>query len=177
MTFPKKKQIIGSSLLGYRKFIKKKWGKAGVEDVEKFINFKLDDVTDEKWYPSILNDSMLAWIAQNYGMDMVRQAGFYIVTNVGIVSFAARIAGIERVFTRGMEQFRNNIDYGEINIEKEGKVAMITMIDVSVDEVTHMAWQGIFEGVLHVSGARGTVTVLETQTGGSDKCVYKMEWK
>lgn len=173
MAKEKERKIKGSILTGYEKYIRKKWGSNGLEDCKKATGIDLTTVQDETWYRHMSSVDVLDWMKDTYGLDYCRLAGKSIVTDKGIVSFAARIAGIDRVLDRGMEEYRQSLNYGDIEIHKEDKKAEITLIDVLVHDSDMQTWVGVFEGILEVTKKDGKVEFKKE----GDRCTYTLTWK
>ncbi len=88
----------------YIKFMKKKWGQDGVDACQKDLNLPTTDFIDERWYPNQYGIDMAAWIGEKYGMKAVRDLGFHISTERGVVSYFAWIAGMNKVLDRLLEE-------------------------------------------------------------------------
>ncbi len=167
----------GDVLLGYQKFIKKKWGADGLEACIKETGHDFSMYKNDKWYPNDWCDDILKWMAKTHGIDYCRQLGKDLTENVGMIEFAAKIMGIERVLDRGGDQFKRSFDFGQIDIERTNKEARVIFTDVSICEEACMAWKGGLEGIMKITGAKGTVEEVECQLKGSSKCVYIMKWQ
>jgi hypothetical protein len=178
MVSPQYRLSSGLVFKGYAKFIKKKWGTDGLEACSKAIDLDLTDIIDDKWYPEHYNGLMLEWIKENHGEDYVRQAGFSTATERGVIAFAARLAGIDRVLEKGVEEYRRNFNFGEINIQRPSKkVAIIKLIDATTGKYDCVGWLGAFEGILHITHKKGAVRKTSCQLKGDDCCTYEMEWE
>ena len=68
----KTRRCKGRIINGYLKFVKKKWGKDGVDQCVKVVGKELKNVQDDRWYPVTLTDDVIHWIADTHGMDAVR---------------------------------------------------------------------------------------------------------
>lgn len=167
----------GRILKGYVEFVKKKWGADGLAEAEKFVGISLANIQDEKWYPNQSLNDILKWMADTKGMDYARQAGYYAITNKAIISFAAKIAGINRVLDRGIKEFQDAFNYGSIDIERNEMGAVIRVKDTNYQPPACAAWQGALEGILKITGTRGDVKETACQLKGEDACAFEMVWK
>jgi hypothetical protein len=166
----------GTLVKGYHRFIKKKWGAEGLKDIKEKTGVDLSNIQDEKWYPYEDTRAVLEWVEGTHGMDYCRQLGFSTIAEQGIISFAARIIGIEKVLGRGIRDFRDTMGFGRIDIEIGEKRAALTLTDVCEVECECQSWLGAFQGLLELTKTKGTVTKTKCQAKGDDGCIYEMAW-
>ena len=81
--------------------------------------------------------------------------------------------GIKRVLDRGVDEFRNSLNYGEILIKQKEDSARITLKDVITGETDKMAWLGVFQGILKITKKQGDVEV----SGKGKSYTYTLNWK
>jgi hypothetical protein len=166
----------GTILKGYSTFIKKKWGKEGLSDCEKAVGMELSNILDDKWYPQQHTIDLLEWIKDTHGLDFCRQAGYSTVAERGLISFAARILGIEKVLERGKKDFQEAIGYGDVKIQILDKKALVTITGVNQSEPDCQTWLGALQGILFITKTKGSVKKTHCQVKGDTGCVYEMEW-
>jgi len=166
----------GHVMMGYTKYIKKKWGQDGVIQCQKDIGENITYFKDAKWYPEETNSKLLHWIADTYGKEYVERAAAFTVTQSGIIAFAAKIIGIEKVLERGVEDYYRSFNYGDIKIEVQSNEAIIRLIDSPVDELDCYSWTGALRGILELVGKTGTVEQVECAFRDGKDCVFKMKW-
>ena len=167
------KKVKGNVMIGYRNFVKRKWGQDGLHQMFKDKRVDLSDLQDKKWYHYRLSTDLLDWIEQTYGIDYCRQAGYSVIVDAGVITWAARIMGIKRVLEKGVQEFRNNLNYGVIEIDQKENSAEISLKDVITGETDKMAWKGVFEGIMKITKKEGTVDV----SGKGSKVTYHLKWK
>lgn len=167
----------GTILSGYTKFIRKKWGAEGLAECSRAVGMDLAGVNEEKWYSSEQIDTLLEWVADTKGMPQVRRMGHAVVAERGVISVVARLAGFRRVLERGTDEFRENINFGEVKIDLKDKSAVVTMVGVSGKPATCEAWVGALEGIMAITNTKGTVQKTRCQCKGDPACVYDLEWK
>ncbi|HAR95711.1 MAG TPA: hypothetical protein DCR97_07085 [Deltaproteobacteria bacterium] len=166
----------GGVILGYARYIKKKWGKDGLEQCQRAVGMPNAKILEDGWYPEKVNCDVLHWIADNHGRDEVFKAAVYTVNGNGVIAFAARMAGIRNVLDRGVEDYRRNFNFGEIKVNVGDGRATITLTDSPFDELDCYSWQGAFQGVLDMCKLRGKVEQTECTFKGGKSCVYEMTW-
>ena len=162
----------GKVFKGYAKFIKKKWGKTGLEECNKAAGIEIDKVPEDRWISNDHQNMVLDWIANTHGEEAVHQAGIAIVAERGIVTYAARIAGFDRVLDQGVEEIRDSIRFGEVSIDRREEEVEIVLKDVSGTPNACPAWKGIFEGTLQITKTKGTVIETSCQHKGADACRF-----
>ena len=170
------KKVKGRPLIGYFKYVKKKWGADGLMVCEKAVGFKYSDIRDEVWYPRAYSDDIIVWIASTHGRDAVTSAARSMVSEVGVISFAARVAGMDRVLDRAVDEVRASLNFGKVSVKKESGGALVTLRDYCSSEDVCAAWQGILEGVMELTKTRGVVEEVKCQNKGAEACVYRMTW-
>jgi hypothetical protein len=172
----KRRLARGAVILGYARYIKKKWGREGIEACQKAIGMPQAQISEDGWYPEkVLNDT-LAWISESHGRDHVLKAAAYTINSSGLVAFAARMAGIRSVLERGAEDYRRNFNYGELKVVLEDGRAVVTMTDAANNEVDCLAWQGALQGAVDMCKRNGKVVQTECRFKGAKDCVYEMTW-
>jgi len=172
----KTRKCRGRIINGYLKFVKKKWGKDGVDQCVKVVGKKLINIQDDRWYPVKLCDGIIHWIEDTHGVDAVRRSGSFTATNKGVVTFTARLMGIKKVLKQAEQEYRDNFDYGEITIKMSGNKARVIFTDVCPDETVCQAWLGAFQGILQMSKTPGIVTKKACQHKGGKSCIYQLKW-
>jgi hypothetical protein len=176
MADAKKRLARGAVILNYARYIKKKWGTDGIAACQKAIGMDGARIAEDGWYPEKVLNDMLGWIAAKYGTDQVMKAAAYTVAGSGMVSFAARVAGIRSVLERGEEDYKRNFNYGELKVKMEEKRAIVTMTDAAHGEVDCIAWQGALQGAVDMCKRNGKVVQTECKFKGGKACVYEMTW-
>ena len=171
------KKVKGRPLLGYSKYIKKKWGKEGLDSCEKAVGYKFSDIKEEAWYPSYFSDDISAWTAETHGMEEVRKSGQAMVTEVGIISYFAKMAGLQKVLDRAMEESMEQLNHGKLDVHKEPNKATVKLHDLTPRREVCEAWQGILEGVLILTRTKGQVEKVSCELNGDEACTYVMAWE
>ena len=170
------KCVKGRALIGYCKYIKKKWGKDGLEEFEKSTGIRSSEYMEDKWYPAADTEKLIEWIAANHGPLEVRNAARSMVTEVGIISFMARAAGMDRVLDKALDETRGTLSYGHISVKKEPWGATVSLNEFCAGPHTYQAWIGILEGAMALTKTKGKVEKLSCELKGAKACVYKMTW-
>lgn len=170
-------KIIGRVLLGYRDYIKKRWGREAVAEVSRVIDLDLEGVADDRWYLHMYNDDIIDWLADTHGQDTCRMAASEMVTSVGIISYVAWIAGIRRVLKQAVKEYRDSIDYGTIETEIGKGQALIHLQGTMANKNTCVGWIGVLEGIMKLSKAKGGVEKVGCEFDGDERCTYLMRWE
>ena len=171
------KQCKGIVLIGYLNYIKKKWGIEGMAECERTVKFERKGISDDKWYPADKMENVLKWIYDTKGPDATFQAGFSITSEVGMVSYAARILGIKKVTERGVEETRKNMNYGDMTLEHHEKGCTVKFNNQCDHKSMCLALQGILSGLYKITNTKGTVTETKCGIKNGEHCVYEMKWE
>ena len=168
------KKAKGVVLKGYLKFVKRKWGFQGMEEVMKYAGIE-ELPYDSQWLPVEVFDRTLEWIRINKGMDMVTEAARFSAKDLGIfVHLFTSVMGIESLLKRSQETYPMMFNYGEMIIEKDGKKAEVLLKGVVTSESICKAWKGGLIGLLELSRNNGTVEELPTDN--PEDCRYVIKW-
>ena len=171
------RKIRGRVIKGYIKFIKKKWGSDGLTSCQKETGVDLSNIIDERWYPNKNSYDIQKWLAERHGLDMCRQLWFSVATNIGVISYIARLAGFKRVLDRAAEEYRENLTHGKIRVDMDKKSAKIYFKDVNSGETQCTTWIGIFEGIMHITKTKGSVKKVACELNGDENCIYELHWE
>ena len=172
-----KKQIRGSVLIGYLKFIKKKWGAEGVNQCCETIGMSPKDFKEGAWYDQGYDTKIIDWIAKTKGAEYVEIAGNSAIKNLGIFAYLVRFVSIKTMLKHAPENYKDAYTFGSLKVELGDKSARIIMKDTRVDEYSCTAWLGALRGTLEMTRTKGTVTETQCQGKGAPHCEYLMEWE
>jgi hypothetical protein len=171
------RKIKGRVIKSYIKFVKTKWGQNGLASCQNNTTLDLSKVNEEMWYPNIHSEEIQNWIANTHGLKYCKMLGFNVATEVGVISYLARLAGIKKVLSMATNEYKRNLTHGEIEVELDSKTANISLKDVNRFESQCATWKGIFEGVLYITKQQGKVTKHTCQLKGDQACTYEMTWE
>jgi len=167
----------GAILKGFVQYINKQWGDTGVKSCSGYVGIDLKNIIDDKWYPNVYTDDLLTWISDRYDRNHIKRAGFEAVAGKKLISVPARIAGIERVAEKGVNDFKDSIAFGKVSIKSIDEGAQVMFKDVSMIEETCLAWQGAFEGILALTKTKGEVEKVACEHWGDRHCIWNIKWK
>ena len=171
-----KKNVQGSVLNGYFKFIKKKWGNDGVYECAEALGIHPDLIKEGKWYDKQLSVDVLGWIGNNKGIQNVEACGNYTVKDLGILSYIVRFKDITSILNRIPKSYSEAFDYGRVEVDIEKNRATIRMFETEPEEYSCIAWTGCFKGMMEMTKTQGTVTESQCQLKEDPHCEFLMEW-
>ena len=171
------KRMKGVIFNGYANFIRKKGGNLALEQCSKEIGLDLKKLVDEKWYPDTYSLMTIQWVAKTYGSDGCRQMGHATVAQRGVISAVARLAGVKRILESAQTELNDTINFGKVACEFNEKGATMILRNLVADPIECEVWTGVFEGLLKISGSKGTVRKLTCQQKGAESCIYELVWK
>ena len=173
------KHTRGSVIRGYVDYVRKTWGEAGVKELCLALNFDLGSIEDKQWYDEKLSADILDWIKDNKGLKFVELCGKHTIQHPGtLLAFLLKFMSVKSILKRAGPTFKEGFDYGEVDVEMlDDNRAVVYMKNVSVDENSCLAWLGALEGLLEMTGVKGTVKEIKCQRTGAQYCEFLMEWK
>ena len=172
----KERKIKGDVLKGYMKFVRKTWGKDGLEELISAI--ELDpDIQDGQWYDEIWGIKILEWIAETKGEKYLEESGKFAIMGLGELSHIVEFLDIKSIMKRGSESYQNAFNDGEFIVELGDKSATIKIKGSGInDKYACKTWTGVFKGMLEITNTIGTVKEIKCERDGETHCEFVMEW-
>lgn len=170
------KLMRGSAINGYLKFVKKKWGVAGLN--ECLASAGLDAMLKEGgYYSREVRLSILNWIAEERGMEFIKEAGKHTVLNLGLLSWLMRFANPPTVAERMKENYPEIYKYGRVEVDtsQEGRL-FVKFYDLLTTKIEETAWVGVGEGFLEGTKTKGTIEVTSSQADGAEYTEFLVEY-
>ena len=170
------RMIKGVIFNGYLSFIKKKWGKEGMNRAMEYAGMK-QEPRDGEWVSLEKTYKLLEWIEKEHGRGYIVDAGKWMMKGMGgdFKFMFAAVMGFERVLNRVQKEISKLLFKGSgVEINKEGKTATIRLKGFKMRETSCLAWKGALLGVMEVTKTRGTVEVMDS--GNEMDCLVKAEW-
>jgi uncharacterized protein (TIGR02265 family) len=171
------KRLKGVIFIGYATYIRKKGGLHALENCSKEIGLDLTKLIEEKWYPDTYSLMLIQWVGKNFGPEACRQMGHATVAQRGVISAVARLAGVRKVLESAQKELNDTINFGKVTCVFNDRGATMILKDLIADPVECEVWTGVFEGLMKISGSKGTVKKLTCQKNGGDSCRYELAWK
>jgi hypothetical protein len=171
------KRLKGSVLLGYMKFIMKKWGSDGLEEASRDIGLKFDDIQDSAFYPKLYVDNIYEWLVRTHGRDKIIEANKFAVKNIGMISYILKFVRIERVVRSIEPGISDGLDFGRVEVGLGEKTATVKMYDINDSELDCLGWMGALEGMLEMTKTMGVVEEVMCSNKGADHCEFIMTWE
>ena len=173
----KSRQVKGAVLIGYMKFIRKTWGKEGLEEFISAIDIE-PVIQEDRWYDDVWSTKTLAWISENKGEDYVERSGKFAIMNLGEMSNIVEFLDIRSILKRGSESYMKGFDDGDFIVELGVDNATIKITGSGVDDsYACRAWIGVFKGMLEITKTTGTVREVQCERDGASHCEFIIEWK
>ncbi len=169
------KMAKGAVLNGYLKFIKKKWGKIGLEEAMGYAGLQKMP-KDADWGPAEQFDKVLEWISNKKGIEYVKEAGRYSAKDLGIFGYIfGAIVGAEKLLKRAKEVYPTMFNYGDFHIEMKGSnSAIINIRGASLTKYDCPAWEGGLIGLMEITRSNGHVHVEKPDS--PEDCKFTLEW-
>ncbi len=124
-----RKEIRGSIINGYLKFVKKKWGKIGLEECREFVGIT-KKIDDGHFYIDKVKLDILRWIGDEHGEEYVIEAGRFLVSHLGMLSWIVRFMDPYKVATRFPKEYTEVYNFGRVEVKGEPGDILIKLYDV-----------------------------------------------
>ena len=171
------REIRGSVINGYLKYVEKTWGKAGLETCKKTIKVADIKIKDGEMYTNKIILELLKWISANYGIEKVKQAGNYTIKNLGLLSYLVRFSSMDSMLSRATDRFREAYRFGTVGYEMTDHGARVWMRDVSEIPEDCVGWIGGLQGLMDLTKTKGQVVKTKCRLKGDKHCEYMLNWK
>ncbi|NPA75498.1 MAG: hypothetical protein GXO25_05400 [Euryarchaeota archaeon] len=169
------KKVKGALVNGYLKYVKKKWGNAGLQEVKARAGIERN-IKDGEWVPVDNAVAVLEWIKNTKGESHVVDAGRHTAKDLGVFKYIiASFMSIERFIHRAQDTYNTLFNYGAIIIKDTDKGAIVTLRDSRDTDSSCLAWEGALKGIMEVTRTHGTVTPIEPDA--PEDCKFEMVWK
>ena len=174
------RQVRGDVLIAHFGFVKRKWGADGVNKVIADAGFDPTNLNPKDWYPDTYDLDYLRSIERHSGTGdghIAFQSGFHAATHLGLLGYIARIMPIKALLSRSLSHYKDAFTYGELHIvELEEEYAILRFVNLGPEQLVCHSWTGAFEGLLKISGNKGTVEHTACRHHGDEFDDFKMSW-
>jgi len=172
------RQIRGSVLNTWLKYVHHQWGTNGLTECLKSLSLRVGKFNDGQMYDYTLVEELTRWISSTKGMKYVRAGGTFHVTNLGVFAFVVSFLDIKTIAQRGAKTFRKLYSFGKAEYDMSQPNRLVAHIyDVSTVEEICEVWIGVFEGMLKITKKTGTVTKTDCRLKGAECCVYVLDYE
>ncbi len=172
----KKGKVRGDVLRGYLKYIKRTWGKEGIDSFDSYSGIESERLKDKIWYDSDILKDVHHWLADK-GEKHVELAAGYTIRNLGLLSYLVKFLNVKTLLDKAPKNFSEGFSYGDCIVEIKDKSAIVKFKDIMIDEYVCDAWKGVLKGILKATNTKGKIKPLNTPDKGDKDCFYKMEWE
>ena len=169
------RRVRGSVMNAYLKFIKKKWGKSGLDKCLSDLGLK-ETFVDGQYYHSEIHENLLRWIHRVKGEEAVQQGGAFVIQNLGIISWVVRFASVRKVLNKFPVNYSEVYTFGHVEVDtSRDNVMFLRLYDVNHIEEACMAWMGVCKGGLAMTKTKGVVTETKCGRKGNEYCEYTFD--
>ena len=163
----------GSVMNGYLKFIQKKWGKVGLDECVKEVGLEGMDFKDGQYYQDEIIGNVLRWIHREKGREAVKDAGRFILHNLGILSWMVRFTDVETLAKKFPKNYSEVYAFGKVKVDISNPKRLILILeDVGYYEEACIVWEGLVEEALVMTKTKGRVTHTQCQRLGAPHCEF-----
>lgn len=166
----------GSVLNGYLKFIKEKYGGAELKVARADMGIDNLNFKDGQYYQDEIIGNVLRWINRNKGEDAVKEAGRFLLHNMGILSWMVRFSDFYTLALKFPKNYGEVYAFGSCEIDVSNpKIIKMVLKDVCYYEEACLVWEGICVEALAITKTKGTVTHSGCGRQGKMECVFVIE--
>ena len=163
----------GSVINGYLDYIKKRWGVVGLKQCISEVGFEGMHFKDGQYYQDEMVGNVLRWISRTKGKDAVKDAGKFIMHNLGILSWLVRFTTVKTLAEKFPVNYSEVYAFGSCKVDtSDPKNLKLVLRDVGYYEEACLVWEGICEEALAMTKTRGYVTHTKCQNRGDSECVF-----
>ncbi|MCK5024811.1 MAG: hypothetical protein KAR56_04260 [Thermoplasmata archaeon] len=166
----------GSVLNGYLKFIEHKWGVSNLKIARADMGIDNLNFKDGQYYQDEIIGNVLRWINRNKGQEAVKEAGRFILHNLGILNWMVRFNDFQTLALKFPKNFSEVYAFGscEIDASNPNKIRMI-LKDVCYYEEACLVWEGICQEALTITKTQGKVSHTSCERQGETQSVFIVE--
>ncbi|MFO7619250.1 MAG: hypothetical protein R6W91_06310 [Thermoplasmata archaeon] len=163
----------GSVINAYLSYIKKKWGIEGQKECRKDLGIEEMEFKDGEYYQDEMVGNVLRWINRNKGRDATKDAGKFIMHNLGILAWLVRFTTIKTLAERFPSNFSEVYAFGKCWVDtSDPKNLRLKFKDVGYYDEACLVWEGICEEALAMTRTKGSVQHVKCQNRGDDICEF-----
>ena len=161
---------------GYLRFIKKKWGADGLAQCKKDVGLEGMEFKDGGYYQDEIIGNVLRWLHREKGRDALKEAGKFIMHNLGILSWIVRFTDIETLAKKFPKNYSEVYAFGNCKVDvSDSKRLRLIFEDVGYYEEACIIWEGIVEEALTMTKTKGRVTHTKCQRLGEPYCEFVID--
>ncbi|MDO9537421.1 MAG: hypothetical protein Q7J68_03780 [Thermoplasmata archaeon] len=166
----------GSVMNGYLKFIQKKWGVEGLAQCKKDVGIEDMEFRDGQYYQDAIIGNVLRWMHREKGRESLKEAGKFIMHNLGILSWLVRFTDIETLAKKFPKNYSEVYAFGKCKVDLSNPKRLILVLeDVGYYEEACIIWEGVVEESLVMTKTKGRVTHTKCQRQGAPHCEFVID--
>ena len=166
----------GSVLNGYLKFIKEKYGGSELKVARADMGIDNLNFKDGQYYQDEIIGNVLRWINRNKGEEAVKEAGRFVLHNLGILSWMIRFSDFNTLALKFPKNYGEVYTFGSCEVDASNpKKIKMTLKDVCYYEEACLVWEGICEEALAITKTEGKVSHTRCERKGETECVFTVE--
>ncbi len=170
------RRVRGSVINAYIKYIRTKWGTQG--ELQFYDETGMDeDFKDGMYYHDELRENILRWIGRIKGPQYIEEAGKYVVSNLGILSWLVRFASIKTLANKFPKNYSEVYTFGKVKVEfPDDRTVNLKLYEVNRIKESCTSWIGVCRAALELTNTKGTVTETKCAVDGDEYCQYVMKY-
>jgi len=170
----------GSHFRNYYHWVSQRFGRKAANDLFEDVGFDPSRVDADGWYPLKTAMDILDLVETRFG------DGSYETVRAMLRDEAHNFSSLRRLLSRVLplpllielspSAYHREFNHGRLEIEIEGRRAIIKNYDWMSSRARCKAWLGTYEGAIAFSGTKATVRKVSCMLDGDAYCGYAIEW-
>jgi hypothetical protein len=176
-------RIQGDTILHSFKYVKRKKGRKGLEQVISQLGYKPSDIYPERWYPIEKHLKLLEIIDRNFDykdFPVCSRIGFNRAKDMGVLRGAGKKTEPMVVFEKVRDRWGRFSDFGKIELRNIDK----GQVDIYLCKCPHhplycQRMEGFFTGILLAvcKLKEAEVKQVKCASDGDKYCKFEAKWK
>ncbi len=168
--------ISGQIIASYAAYVKKKYGKDGIEEMSKVLGEDMGNISDSKTYPAQTAADLMNYLKDTYGLEELFKLGRFTVANVGTKRYFSLFISTENIIPRMVESVQKVNDSISLTAEYGNNSATVTVTGSEMLDVQREFWRGMMQGIFDLNKTTGKVEVDDSKMRSHGQIVYKLTW-
>jgi len=167
------RKIRGSVINGYLGYVKKKWGKEGLDKCLRDIGLEGETIKEGHYYQDEISGNILRWIHREKGAEAVVDSGRFVTQNLGILAWLVRFTTMQSLAEKLPKNFSEVYAFGRCSVDtSDPKRIVLKLKDTGYYEEACLAWQGVCEAALIMTKTKGRVEHTRCEQKGDNICEF-----
>jgi len=172
--------VRGTHFRNYHHWVATHHGRKAADDLFRQFGIDPDRIDPDGWYPLATVVRVLESIEALFGdgtYETIRQLFREEAGNFSTIRrLVSRVLPLSLLIEIGAAGYTREFNHGRLEVETKGRRALLKNFDWISSPARCAGWWGTYEGVLAITGHKGTVRKVACMLKGDPYCGYLVEW-